>query len=324
MFMGEIQDATLSNDDYRLITSTKSLNIRPKTSKPQKACLLLVSEGSKSNQRQHKLYLVYDKDADTDESLHDYSTKDKMEDRIDYLDKAHKAAADAKLAKADAPKATVKETAKPRQSETATQISSKVDNSNAPEPANSSGNAGNTAQAGDQDNSTGLVAVREIPEDQLKQRVEAKINAFYKTCRLLCDKTDVETYIAYGMKLFQNDDEKIVSSVNSKTGVHSSTKIRVYFRHLSQLAYKRVDMTASDIKFVSHFKEGPDHKWHATAVVIQDFSGYKDYNILAYKDQTTKAIDIIITTWNEEQDGKTVQKFDIFLGNISVTNTPQT
>jgi hypothetical protein len=81
-------------------------------------------------------------------------------------------------------------------------------------------------------------------------------------------------------------------------------------------------MTASEIKFVSNFHKGPDGKWHASAVIIQDFKGYKDYNILAYKDQTTKTVDITISLIEEVKEGKSIRKFDIFLGNISVTNVP--
>jgi hypothetical protein len=80
-------------------------------------------------------------------------------------------------------------------------------------------------------------------------------------------------------------------------------------------------MTSSEIRFVSDFHMGPDKKWHASAVIIQDFTGYKD-GVAVYNDKTNKTIDIIVNVFDVVKDGKVIKKFDIFLGNISVTNMP--
>jgi hypothetical protein len=342
-FMGEIRDYNALCSDYKISSSTTTLTIRPSTSKPVKVCRLIVSEGSKNSPRQHQFVLVFDKEADPAEQIHDYSTKDLMEQRIAYLEKARSGGATASadgdddkpkskkkkkkekeqeeeepVVKADKPADVEEELpAKPEKPTVIKNTSGKNTAKNTPVKTTYTEPSGDDAET-----SSDGIQIKDIPEEQLKARVRQKINAFYRACENLCAKIDVNGTVTYGMKLFNNNEDVIVATVNSKTNATRPQKIRQYFVHLSQLSYKRVEMTASEIKFVSNFHKGPDGKWHASAVIIQDFKGYKDYNILAYKDQTSKTVDIIITMTEEIKDGKTVQKFDIFLGNISVTNVP--
>jgi hypothetical protein len=323
-FMGEIRDYNTLCADYKLIPSTTTITIRPATSKPVKVCRLIVSEGSKNSPRQHQFILLYDKDADPSEQIHDYSTKDLMEQRIAYLAKAREGKqGDAGAAEEEeAPK---KGKRKKHRNEEKIDEPKTASVTREEEPVRSNAKTeekGTDYSSGGANASSDEVTIKEIPEEQIKGRVKQKINAFYRTCENLCAKIDVDGTIKYGMKLFDNNEEVIVATTNAKTNAARPQKIRQYFIHLSQLSYKRVEMTASEIKFVSNFHKGPDGKWHASAVIIQDFKGYKDYNILAYKDQTTKTVDITISLIEEVKDGKNVRKFDIFLGNISVTNVP--
>lgn len=326
-FMGEIRDYNTLCNDYKLAASTTTLTIRPSTSKPVKVCRLIVSEGSKNSPRQHQFILIFDKEADPAEQIHDYSTKDLMQQRINYLAKVREGGKsggddeeeekpkkgkkrkhkdDEKKDDEEAPvkeKEVVKVTTPPK---TTTKPAKPVEDTE-------------SQSASDQSEA---IEIKDIPEEQLSARVKQKINAFYRACENLCAKVDVDASIKYGMKLFNNNEDVIVATTNQKTNATRPQKIRQYFVHLSQLSYKKVEMTASEIKFVSNFHKGPDGNWHASAVIIQDFKGYKDYNILAYKDQTSKTVDIIITMTEEVKEGKTIKKFDIYLGNISVTNVP--
>lgn len=383
-FMGEIRDVQPLCSDYRLAPSTTTLTIRPNVSKPTKICRLLVSEGSKGSPRQHQFILVFDKDADPADQIHDYSTKDLIERRIEYLEKASKAAGGGdEEASAKEPKkgkgkgrknkdknkdeedgeneavatateavkgAKVPEVGKPKMPGVKAPKAPEVKAPKTPEvkapavkkpeasvikrPAGgesedegSESTARTTSTGGSQrannteEGSEEQDDIRNIPNDLIEGRVKQKVKAFYKACELLCTKTDIDATIKYGMKLFDNNEDALVETTNSKSGDKSSKKIRQYFTHLSQLNYRKVEMTASDIKFVSKFHLGPDKKWHASAVIIQDFKGYRD-NSVVYKDLTNKTIDIIINTFEEEKDGQTITKFEIYLGNISVTNIP--
>jgi hypothetical protein len=387
-FMGEIREAQPLCSDYRLAPSTTTLTIRPNVSKPVKVCRLLVSEGSKSSPRQHQFVLVFDKDADPAEQIHDYSTKDLIERRVEYLEKMRKAnggggdeepvakkgkkgkkakekekgddgdlasaagdaAKNAKVPDVEAPEVKTPKFGKtPKTPEVKTPdvkkpdvkkpdvkkpdlkkpdianakrtASSEGDEEDPTETAGSRSSNAKTPVGSDDEDGEDQGDIRNIPNDLIEGRVKQKVKAFYKACELLCTKTDVDATIKYGMKLFDNNEDALVETTNSKSGDKSSKKIRQYFTHLSQLSYKKVEMTASDIKFVSKFHLGPDKKWHASAVIIQDFKGFRD-NAVVYKDLTNKTIDIIINTFEEEKDGQTVTKFEIYLGNISVTNIP--
>lgn len=331
-FMGEIRDYNTLCGDYKLVPGNTTITIRPASAHPIKVCLLIVSEGSKNSPRQHQFVILFDKEADPANLIHDYSTKELMEARIAYLEKAGSAGPGVATASAGDEGESKKDKKRKRHHK-----SDKQDEDDAPataappsagnveQPRNTVASASSTPSQGSEPAATGgsdgqAFGISDIPEDQLKARVKQKINAFYRVCENLCGKIDVDGTIKYGMKLFDNNEDVIVATSSSKSKDVRPQKIRQYFIHLSQLNYKRVQMTASEIKFVSNFHKGPDGNWHASAVIIQDFAGYKDYDILAYKDQTTKTVDIVIKLIEEVREGKTVRKFDIFLGNISVTN----
>lgn len=331
-FMGEIRDYNTLCGDYKLVPGSTTITIRPATSRPVKVCRLLVSEGSKNSPRQHQFILLFDKETDPANIIHDYSTKDLMESRIAYLEKARGAGQESKGSDEEEDSKKSRKSRRHHKSdkheEEDKQESARQADANPEQPANTAGGVStqdmsNTASesAGSTDAQHGeAFSISDIPEEQLKGRVKQKINAFYRVCENLCAKIDVDGTIKYGMKLFDNNEDVIVATSSTRSNEVRPQKIRQYFIHLSQLNYKRVEMTASEIKFVSNFHKGPDGKWHASAVIIQDFKGYKDYNILAYKDQTTKTVDITIALIEEVREGKTIRKFDIFLGNISVTN----
>lgn len=356
-FMSEIRDYQALCNDYKIAASTTTLTIRPNVSKPTPYCLLVVSEGSKNSPRQHRFVLVFDKDADPSEQIHDYSTKDLLEQRVAYLNKSRAQGGDdgektsgkkkskkerakekAKEKEDDEPaskdvakaKSKIKKPETPKAPELPKEakkvVKQQADEEEEPAPpkenkqkfeAQKKGNSSSSSadETADQDE------IKNVPTDLLQARVNLKIKAFYRACELLCTKTDVQNTIKYGMKLFDNDEEVLVETTNGKTNEKSQTKIRQYLSHLSLLNYKKVEMTASSIKFVSKFHLAPDGKWHASAVIIQDFKGYRD-NRQVFSDQTNKTFDIIVNTFEEVQDGKTITKFDIFLGNISVTNVP--
>ncbi|MBS1614714.1 MAG: hypothetical protein JST06_01195 [Bacteroidetes bacterium] len=339
-FMGEVRDYNTLCGDYKLVPGDNTITIRPATSKPVKVCLLIVSEGSKNSPRQHQFVILYDKETNPAKLIHDYSTKDLMEERIAYLKNLKnggsqaQSASDSKNDAGDSKKEKKKKRHHKKDKndsdsqQQATEQTAKSDPSEHPDssPSNIQTPTASNTSSGSESGSDAstqqgdVFNVSDIPEEQIKGRVKQKINAFYRVCENLCEKVDVDGSIKYGMKLFDNNEDAIVATSSSNSKDVKPQKIRQYFIHLSQLNYKRVEMTASEIKFVSNFHKGPDGKWHASAVIIQDFKGYKDYNILAYKDQTTKTVDIIISLIEEVREGKTIRKFDIFLGNISVTN----
>lgn len=162
--------------------------------------------------------------------------------------------------------------------------------------------------------------IASIPPDVLAKRVKVTIDRFYHHCTELSAKRSIEMNTREGMKLFNNDTSVSVERTSAKTGARRRDKIRRYLRNLTQLSYTTGEITAANINFISsEARKGPDGKYHATAVVMQDFKGFKD-DIIVYQDQTTKTIEIILDVFEAMKDGERVKVLQVFLGDISVSD----
>lgn len=162
--------------------------------------------------------------------------------------------------------------------------------------------------------------ISNIPPDVLAKRVKVTIDRFYHHCTELSAKRSIEMNMKECMKLFNNDTAVSVERTSAKTGARRRDKIRRYLRNLTQLSYTTGEITAANVNFVSsEARKGPDGKYHATAVVMQDFKGFKD-DIIVYQDQTTKTIEIILDVFEAMKDGERVKVLQVFLGDISVSD----
>lgn len=354
---------TLLCEGYGVTPDGQILTIRP-LSGAESGCRLLVDEGPKSAPRQHKFILIIDKNVDADEQEYDFSTKELIRSRVSYLEKAHAAAGEAAAPAAEpeepkgsksklsfkkpaakkpdvkAPEVKAPEVKAPevKAPKTDTKVPAKAaatkaasgDKSSEDADSKSSESTGKTAgtksSEGDSGSEKSEDKVMNIPEEQIKERVDKKIKDFYRVCNALVSGVDVDRTTDRGIKvLFNSDESKKVGTTNARTGIQQSMLIRPYFGKLVALGkrYGDVKMTASEINFVSNFKYNEETGlWYGTAVVLQDFVATKDYKVV-YKDRTSKAVEIILQVVEEVKDGQTVERFEIFLGNISVTNTPE-
>lgn len=305
-FMGEVQDAIILTSDYTTSISGQRVQVKPTVSSPSRYAPMHIEEGLRASPRQHTFIIEFVKDLAPEDQIRDYSSAEKMKERITYLEDARKRAKEAPPVAVTEPTAAEPEPKAVRaQTKTASSTTTKKTE---------------TSQAASTSVVTDGSRIKDIPQEKLKARVEQKVNAFYSTCAALIARRQIGYTTKYGMALFNNDEGVLVERYSSKTNKKSRTKIRSYFNSLSQLNYSKVEMTAKEINFVSKFIMGADGKWHGTAVVLQDFKGFND-DILAYADQTEKKIDIILEVTEVIKDGKVVEAFDIFLGNISVSLT---
>ncbi len=152
----------------------------------------------------------------------------------------------------------------------------------------------------------------------INTRVRYRVALFYMACNQLARKEDIANAISYGMKLFNDREEALVEVVSR--GERRSKRIRQYFTSLSQLPYQRVEMTTSELMYVTDFRQAPDGRWFGAVQFIQDFRGFRDGNVASYIDRTNKTMELELRTREHEENGRTVRTFDIFLSNISVTN----
>jgi hypothetical protein len=119
-------------------------------------------------------------------------------------------------------------------------------------------------------------------------------------------------------ELFALDAEMGVSSLNRKEVNYY--KVRQYFERLMALNYDRVSIQWYDIHYVSDLERQPDGRYVGVVTVYQRFEGESDDG-LKYKDTTKKDITIYVERKQTQIAGRTIEFWDVLLGDIRVTET---
>jgi hypothetical protein len=119
-------------------------------------------------------------------------------------------------------------------------------------------------------------------------------------------------------ELFTPGSEMGVSSLNRKEVNYY--KVRQYFERLMALNYDRVKIQWYDIHYISDLERQPDGKYVGVVTVYQRFEGESDDG-MKYKDTTKKDITIYVERKKTQIAGRTVEFWDVLLGDIRVTET---
>lgn len=119
-------------------------------------------------------------------------------------------------------------------------------------------------------------------------------------------------------ELFAPDSEMGVSSLTTKDVTYY--KIRKYFEHLMALNYDRVTIKWYDIHYISDLERQPDGRYVGVVTIYQRFEGESDDG-LKYKDTTKKDITIYVERKKTQISGRTIEFWDVLLGDIRVTET---
>lgn len=119
-------------------------------------------------------------------------------------------------------------------------------------------------------------------------------------------------------ELFAPDSEMGVSSLNRKEVTYY--KVRKYFERLMALNYDRVSIEWYDIHYISDLERQPDGRYVGVVTIYQRFEGTSDDG-LKYKDTTKKDITIYVERKKTQISGRTVEFWDVLLGDIRVTET---
>lgn len=119
-------------------------------------------------------------------------------------------------------------------------------------------------------------------------------------------------------ELFSPGSEMGVSSLTSKDVNYY--KVRKYFERLMALNYDRVNIKWYDIHYISDLEKQPDGRYVGVVTVYQRFEGESDDG-LKYKDTTKKDITIYVDRKKTQIQGRTVEFWDVLLGDIRVTET---
>lgn len=119
-------------------------------------------------------------------------------------------------------------------------------------------------------------------------------------------------------ELFAPGSEMGVSSLNRKEVNYY--KVRKYFERLMALNYDRVTIQWYDIHYISDLERQPDGRYVGVVTIYQRFEGTSDDG-MKYKDTTKKDITIYVERKKTQIAGRTVEFWDVMLGDIRVTET---
>jgi hypothetical protein len=119
-------------------------------------------------------------------------------------------------------------------------------------------------------------------------------------------------------ELFAPGSEMGVSSINRKEVNYY--KVRKYFERLMALNYDRVTIQWYDIHYISDLERQPDGRYVGVVTIYQRFEGTSEDG-MKYKDTTKKDITIYVERKKTQIAGRTVEFWDVMLGDIRVTET---
>ncbi|MCM0042498.1 MAG: hypothetical protein NBV61_07000 [Algoriphagus sp.] len=120
-------------------------------------------------------------------------------------------------------------------------------------------------------------------------------------------------------ELFAAGAEMGVSSINTNDIAYY--KVRRYFERLMALNYDKVNITWYDIQYVSDLERQPDGRYVGVITVYQRFEGTSIETGMNYKDTTKKDITIYVEKKQTQIAGRTIEFWDVMLGDVRVTET---
>ena len=119
-------------------------------------------------------------------------------------------------------------------------------------------------------------------------------------------------------ELFAPESEMGVSSLSSQE--INYYVVRKYFERLMALNYDNVKIDWYDIHYISDLERQPDGRYVGVITIYQRFEGTSDDG-LTYRDTTKKDITIYVERKKTQISGRTVEFWDVLLGDIRVTET---
>ncbi|GAA0880903.1 hypothetical protein GCM10009119_38730 [Algoriphagus jejuensis] len=120
-------------------------------------------------------------------------------------------------------------------------------------------------------------------------------------------------------ELFSPGAEMGVSSINTQEIAYY--KVRRYFERLMALNYDRVNISWYDIQYISDLERQPDGRYVGVITVYQRFEGTSIETGMNYKDTTKKDITIYVEKKQTQIAGRTIEFWDVMLGDVRVTET---
>ncbi len=158
---------------------------------------------------------------------------------------------------------------------------------------------------------------------ELNERVEKKTTALTQCLENLAVKkgADSKREMEIAMKLFNNDETKMVTVTSKKHPEPVTMPIRKYMEHLAGLHYNKITITWHNARYMSNFIKQPDGTFAAVVAFEQEFVGVKKGEVkYTYRDLTKKRVEVAVKVWDVKEGDKITKEYmDVFLGNIGVS-----
>lgn len=131
------------------------------------------------------------------------------------------------------------------------------------------------------------------------------------------DMSEANKAVELAVKLFINEDAQIEVSGKDE---RQRYKVRAYLNRLKLLKYDKIEISWTDISYVSDLKKGMDGNYYGIITLQQRFKGFMD-NQLVYSDLTEKNVEVKVMAYEKETDGEKQEMWDVFLSDIGVVVT---
>ncbi|MCX6214603.1 hypothetical protein [Spirosoma sp.] len=141
---------------------------------------------------------------------------------------------------------------------------------------------------------------------------------------VIADKTadagQKDKAISQVIKMFRPDAVIQVSSM-IRGGQPNTYKIKDYLIRLKLIPYKSVSLEWGDIQYVQELTQKDDGNYYGKIKGEQRFSGLNGKGEIQYSDITEKDVDVMLTPYKKQQEGRGERKWDVLLGNVGVVTT---
>ena len=163
-----------------------------------------------------------------------------------------------------------------------------------------------------------------IDEEIFKQKALAKVKRLSELILVISDKSisrmDLSKAINQALVLFVHDTTNVqVSSLNRPQDL-KSFYIRQYLPRLNELKYDKVEITWSDINYVSKIRKDSFGRYWGLVSFVQRFRGFKDGRVM-YSDKVKKTVTVFFKSYKKFSNGLGEDQWDVLLSDIMVEHT---
>ena len=131
--------------------------------------------------------------------------------------------------------------------------------------------------------------------------------------------SEANRVIARAVELFMEGSVMEISILGKKK--ITERPVKEYLENLMRLNYDRVEIEWFDIQYVSDLVRQPDGRYMGVITIFQKFTAYDKEKGLVYKDVTKKDITIYVERKQTQISGRTIEFWDVLLGDIRVKET---